>query len=94
MIEDDIWKCPPDLNHWTNEGTGLTNFRPEQAPRYRRALETLNDPRFWIEEKPMGGRNPPVGLFSLHMQRDVFDASAFWNIYDNLEPTNPSTVSP
>lgn len=92
VVEIKEWKHPLiRMPHWTNRGTGLTNFRPEMENIYLAAIEALGSPNYVIVREPMQG-SPAKGYYSLHQLKRE-DASSFWRkfreVREHLETPNP-----
>ena len=62
--------------HWTDGGTGLTNFDPEDLPIYQEAIRRHGSKNFFISNHPMLGFLKTSGM-SLH-RHETGDASDFW----------------
>lgn len=78
------------LSHWTQGGTGLTNFRPSELPRFEEALKRYGREGIVICSKPMrcNGNECPTD-HSLHLLREceanvVCDASDFWEHFKQI----------
>jgi hypothetical protein len=73
------------IGHWTNGGTGITNFSKERVPLYEKAVELYNryfNDELWIESGPMAGTH--CDGYSLHAKR-FRDISEFWDIFYALK---------
>lgn len=74
-------------NHWTEGGTGLTNFKPSNLPYYLKAIEEFGDPNFVVSKFPMNGLSVP-GDYSLHrldMQPAPKECEPFWKVFDRIK---------
>jgi hypothetical protein len=66
--------------HWTEGGTGLTNFDPNHAPIYLAAIRKHGDRNLKVSSRPMVGRAIPTD-YSLHYLGDRPDLSQFWRVF-------------
>lgn len=74
-------------NHWTEGGTGLTNFPPSDLPFYLKAIEEFGDANFVASQFPMNGRCMP-GDYSLHrldMQPSPKECGPFWKVFGRIK---------
>lgn len=55
-----------DSEHWTEHGTGLTNFSSDQFGLYIEAVKRFGDPLFIVSERRMLGRGREGAGGSLH----------------------------
>lgn len=78
--------------HWTNGGTGLTNFDPSEVEAYEAAIKEHGDPDFFIERLPMYPSDilPFEGDFSLHCHSRK-DTGEFFRVLRRVKLANPST---
>jgi hypothetical protein len=73
------------IGHWSNGGTGITNFEPDVLPLYKKAIEIYGEKTLWVEYWPMMGTPEWCDyLYSLHSS-DRRDLSLFWNIFNSLK---------
>lgn len=76
------------LSNWTEGGTGLTNFRPEEEPLYLAAIEAHGDPDYVIAHAPCPGPSGQFipGDYSLHFFgiKRAGDSVDFWKVFRNL----------
>jgi hypothetical protein len=68
--------------HWTEGGTGITNFPPEQASLFLRCIKKSNFDDLYVSNKPMLGSNNYNG-YSLHCMsmKTGKSLSDFWSIF-------------
>lgn len=82
-----------DSEHWTNGGTGITNFGgirlyrtdEEEFARYCEAVRAFGDKRFVVSSTCMLGRGRDMEGGSLHFLGDVREEgtlTAFWQTFD------------
>ena len=75
--------------HWTNGGTGLTNFVPEKFALYDEAVRSFGDPDFVVSRERMVGRGEEFHGGSLHYlklpaKQDWETIGAFWKNFYKL----------
>lgn len=76
--------------HWTNDGTGLTNFGPEDFDRYNEAVSRYGSDKFVVSTERMIGRGEGMAGGSLHYKGDLRSAEGqddvhrFWIIFDQV----------
>lgn len=72
--------------HWTEGGTGVTNFSVEQRPIYELAIKLHGDKRLVICDEPMGRFCKTEDYASLHFiltkQDSSHDLSRFWSVFE------------
>lgn len=72
--------------HWTEGGSGITNFPNSQLKLYQEAIEGYPD--LFVVESPIDGDNytKPKDHCSLHSKADVTPGSLseFWRHFDKL----------
>jgi hypothetical protein len=74
--------------HWTQGGSGITNFEPEDLPLYEAAIKEFGCPSLVLSDKPMDGKNYGFAMYSLHdLRRSVqsLDISEFWKTFRRLQ---------
>jgi hypothetical protein len=75
-------------DHWTNGGTGLTNFPPQDFLRYREAVARFGSDKFLVSEERMIGRGSNCEGGSLHYlghfrtDEGEEEISRFWQVFD------------
>ena len=73
--------------NWTEGGTGLTNFSPNDEPLYLAAIAAHGDPNYVISHYACDAPIHAYGSYSLH-RLDIKDSSrsssAFWEIFTSL----------
>lgn len=72
-----------DPTHWTNGGTGVTNFTEDMRPVYVEAVKRYGDKRLRVHAKSFGKGNQNYGG-SLHNHGERKDLSDFWDIFDKV----------
>jgi hypothetical protein len=70
--------------HFSNGGTGLTNFDKEELPLYEAAIAECGDPDFFISDEPMPG-TPLRNSYSLHYKGSKEKLKYFWDIFYKLK---------
>lgn len=70
-----------DPRHWTNGGTGITNFSPKDLPQYIAAIRYHGDKSFYVSSLPLEGTN---WGYSLHCQ-PFKDTGDFWDDFHWLK---------
>lgn len=71
-------------SHWTQGGTGLTNFLKKDLPLYRATILVVGDKRFKILKQSFGGIYPLY--YSLHFcAPNTKDASHFWDTFRKIQ---------
>jgi hypothetical protein len=96
FVATETFTAPVNL-HWTDGGTGVTNFDKKNRARYERAVEIYGDKNLVICDLPLPfqGQAEPCAygvskyhsLHHLHMG----DLSLFWRIYNGLKTLIPDT---
>lgn len=77
--------------HWTRGGTGLTNFPPEDFPRYRETVARLGSVHFEVSEGRMTGLGSRAPGGSLHYLGDIHseegrqEISRFWMVFEDVK---------
>ena len=75
-------------NHWTEGGTGLTNFPPADEQKYLAAITAYGDENFIVSHQPMNGP-ARTGNHSLHwldiQEKFPEGSSAFWKIFNSIK---------
>jgi hypothetical protein len=74
----------PCATHWTNGGTGVTNFTEDMRPVYVEAVKRHGDPDIRVHEKSFGAGNENYGG-SLHNHGKRKDLSPFWDVFDAVK---------
>lgn len=80
-----------DSEHWTNGGTGLTNFATHQFPIYEEAARRHGNPKFIVSSTRMLGRGRDSDGGSIHYTSDLqtpeggAEVSAFWRVFDQVK---------
>jgi len=69
--------------HWTNGGTGITNFNPTMLDVYQKAINEHPGLGLWIEKRPMSGPSLK-GDYSLH-RHATGDLSLFWETFERIK---------
>jgi hypothetical protein len=70
--------------HWTNGGTGVTNFERGQVHLYERALREHGDKDLSIHYKPFGSSTIKSD-YSLHCSTGYKDFSPFWAVFNRIQ---------
>ena len=74
--------------HWADGGTGLTNFPPEDFPRYRESVNRFGGGKFLVSEERMIGRGENCDGGSLHYFGDMRsedglqEVGRFWRVFE------------
>ena len=74
--------------HWTNGGTGLTNFPPEDFQRFQKAVDRFGSDKFLVSEDRMIGRGAEIEGGSLHYlgpfrtEAGNEEIHKFWRVFD------------
>lgn len=77
--------------HWTNGGTGLTNFGPDQFPIFREAVKRLGSDKFVVSEARMVGMGEKCEGGSLHYLGDIrtpagsMEVNGYWAVFNEIE---------
>jgi hypothetical protein len=82
-----------DMRHWTDGGTGVTNFPPEREPIYIKAIEKFGDEGLILVSTgiPAKGSTYLQPYFcSLHDTKGNRDLSDFWDVFDEVKKNTPS----
>ncbi len=75
---------PIVMTHWTDGGTGITNFGADKFDIYKEAIETYGDKYLVIVPKPIGFSWS--NCMSLHDTRDGrVDLGDFWDVFTELK---------
>lgn len=80
---------------WEHGGKGITNFRPEQLPLYKKAIAEytkikpnhklhIDKPMYWLDGKGI----TPISFCLCEDYGSVSDLSDFWDIFDKLKNEN------
>jgi len=81
--------------HWTEGGTGVTNFNSLDEPQYLKAIELYGDPDIFIIHAPFIGRGTDKD-YSLHDAKKLIKGSrclsAFWNVFDGVCKEMPTEM--
>lgn len=77
--------------HWTDGGTGVTNFGTEEMPAYERAVTAFGDERIFLSDVRMSD-SPLQVCGSLHCS-DTALLPEFWRLFERMTDTaNPATT--
>ncbi len=70
--------------HWTNGGTGLTNFNPSDEQRYLDAIKAHGDTAYVVVKSSMGNKWP--NMYSLHFLNvhKSQGSKDFWDTFDKV----------
>ena len=69
--------------HWTNGGTGITNFPKEDFPIYIEAIQRFGDKNLVVSDEPFGPmRGQPGG--SLHDLDQLRSLGPFWRVFEQV----------
>jgi hypothetical protein len=77
MNMGDFWPAPAE--HWTNGGTGVTNFSEDMRACYVEAVRRHGDPNVRVHAKSFGANKDYGG--SLHNHGTRKDLSDFWDTF-------------
>jgi hypothetical protein len=69
------------ISHFTEGGTGVTNFDIEQKEIYESAVKEYGDDNIYIGP-PFGRLKSHGNYLALHAPTDYKDLSKFWRIFD------------
>lgn len=70
---------PKHLKHWTQGGTGVTNFSLSCIVKYARAIEEFGDPDIFIGDAMFPMTNKTDRALRVRGMRDLSD---FWRVMD------------
>lgn len=73
------------LKHWTENGTGVTNFLIKDLTLYEMAVFQNGDKDLVIVKESIDGHG---GYYSLHCLTGYKDISGFWRVFDKLKKEN------
>lgn len=74
-----------ERNHWTNGGTGVTNFHQKDLEIYQKAISLYNGNEMWIEFYPMAPENRKE-IYSLHFHcQPGKNLGEFWRIFERIK---------
>lgn len=80
-----------DSEHWTNGGTGMTNFPAEHFPVYEEAVRRNGNDKFIVSSTRMLGRGRNSHGGSLHYlgirqcEEHANACEAFWKTFDEVK---------
>ena len=80
------------MKHWTEGGTGVTNFSPDKFDLYKESVRLYGDPSLIVCDQAYPPAPPSYGG-SLHWLKHKntttgyvhFDLSAFWELFRDIE---------
>jgi hypothetical protein len=75
------------MKHWTEGGTGVTNFQPDRLPIFREAVRRYGDPTLIVldEAMPPAPKNYGGSLHCVAMRwSGMLDLSPFWCVYEEV----------
>jgi len=83
-----VSKDQPQLinEHWTNGGTGVTNFGEEEFNLYLETVEEFGDPNIVVSQERFGwtwGVMPGGSLH--HLTKKPGNLSEFWRFFDRIK---------
>lgn len=76
--------------HWMDGGTGLTNFSPEDFPRYMESVARFGGEKFVVSTERMIGRGEDSEGGSLHYRGDIRseegknEVHEFWAVFEQV----------
>lgn len=70
------------VDHWTNGGSGVTKFKPEETELYRSALESWDATGSKLRIR--------IDQPELHFTNGFTDLSGFWEIFYKLRAARPA----
>jgi len=82
------------MKHWTQGGTGVTNFDKAERAKYQAAIEANGDPEVVIVDEPIPGQggywSPRMKetMHSLHHVGRRKNLSAFWRTFRGEQAPN------
>ena len=75
--------------HFTQGGTGVTNFSPSEESGYAEAIEKFGSENLIISHAPMSGNRYALPTdYSLHNLSRTADLSSFWRVFDKIQEAN------
>jgi len=82
-----------DLKHWTDGGTGVTNFEENEMPLYEKAIKRFGDTELVVSDKPIEAKVPykillKMKLCSFHNLKENHDLSDFWKVFKQVKSEN------
>ena len=79
----------PILLHWTEGGTGLTNFSPKDEWIYNKAIKVHGNPNYVVVQSPCRATCTIRSDYSLHkldIQENREDCGPFWETHRSIDP--------
>lgn len=82
------------LKHWTDDGTGITNFDKPKLAKYGKAIKAYGDTNMVVVDEPMPAGNTSCRkwmketMHSLHRLNGQTDLSEFWRIFRGKKAAN------
>lgn len=70
--------------HFTQGGTGITNFLAKDRPLYEDAIKAFGSPHMVINDKPMPPSASGHSLHYLLAQNGPIELGAFWKVWDEV----------
>ena len=71
--------------HFTQGGTGVTNFSDEDLDVYEAAISIYGDPTIIIGEPMICANGKIYHNYALHHLEPIRDLSDFWDVFDQIE---------
>ena len=83
MINDPL-QMGLDFRHWTEGGTAITNFGPDEFDRYIEAIQRFGDRDLVVSDSRFGWTMGKLPGGSLHDIARRGDLSPFWRVFEKV----------